>query len=127
MKGITVKNSETNSEERVVKTQCYSCRGGCGVFLHIKDDKIVRVEGDPEHPVSKGTLCPKGLAVKQLTHHPDKLRHPLRRIGARGEGKWEQITWEQAYDEIAKKFLEIREKYGAEALWSGIGTGRNHN
>lgn len=113
--------------ERIVKTFCFSCRGGCGVYLHIKDNKIVKVEGDPDHPVSKGTLCPKGLAVAQLTHHPDKLRHPLKRIGKRGEGKWEQITWDQAYDEIAAKFLEIREKYGAEALWSGIGTGRVHN
>jgi len=127
MKGITVKNSETNSEESVVKTQCYSCRGGCGVFLHIKDNKIVRVEGDPDHPTSKGTLCPKGLAVKQLVHHPDRLKYPLRRVGKRGEGKWERISWDQAYNEIVEKFQEIKKKYGAEAITGGIGTGRNHN
>jgi anaerobic selenocysteine-containing dehydrogenase len=122
-----MQESDANSKEKIVKTFCFSCRGGCGVQLHIKNNEIVRVEGDPDHPVSKGTLCPRGLAVKQLTHHPDKLRHPLRRIGKRGEGKWEQITWDQAFDEIATKFQEIKDKYGAEAIVSGIGTGRIHN
>jgi anaerobic selenocysteine-containing dehydrogenase len=122
-----MKGSTINSEEKIVKTFCFSCRGGCGVFLHIKNNEIIKVEGDPDHPVSKGTLCPKGLAVKQLTHHPDRLKYPLKRIGKRGEGKWERISWDQAFDEIATKLQEIKDKYGAEAISSGIGTGRNHN
>ena len=122
MKGATV-----NSEEKIVRTFCFSCRGGCGVQLHVKDNQIVKVEGDPDHPTSKGTLCPKGLAVKQLTHHPDRLKYPLRRAGKRGEGKWERISWDEAYDEIATKLLDIKEKYGAEAIVQGIGTGRIHN
>jgi len=122
-----MKGTPKNSKEKIVKTFCFSCRGGCGVFLHIKDNEIIKVEGDPEHPVSKGTLCPKGLAIKQLVHHPDRLKYPLRRVGKRGEGKWEQISWDEAYDEIATRLLEIKEKYGAEAITGGIGTGRNHN
>jgi anaerobic selenocysteine-containing dehydrogenase len=122
-----MKETPVDQEEKIVKTFCFSCRGGCGVQLHIKNNEIIRVEGDPDHPVSKGTLCPKGLAVKQLTHHPDKLKYPLKRIGKRGEGKWERITWDQAFNEIATRFLEIKNKYGAEAIVSGIGTGRIHN
>ncbi|HJX13964.1 MAG TPA: molybdopterin-dependent oxidoreductase [Dehalococcoidales bacterium] len=122
-----MKGATKNSEEKIVKTICFSCRGGCGVFLHVKNNEIIRVEGDPEHPGSKGTLCPKGLAVKQLVHHPDRLKYPLRRVGKRGEGKWERISWDQAFDEIAARLQDIKEKYGAEAIVQGIGTGRNHN
>jgi anaerobic selenocysteine-containing dehydrogenase len=122
-----MKEAAINSEEKIVKTFCFSCRGGCGVQLHVKNNEIIRVEGDPDHPVSKGTLCPKGLAIKQLVHHPDRLKYPLRRVGKRGEGKWEQISWDEAFDEIATKLLAIKAQYGAEAIVAGIGTGRNHN
>lgn len=122
-----MEGATNNAEEKIVRTFCFSCRGGCGVQLHVKNNEIIRVEGDPDHPVSKGTLCPKGLAVKQLVHHPDRVKYPLRRLGKRGEGKWEQISWDEAFDEIATKLLKIKEEYGAEAIVSGIGTGRNHN
>ena len=93
-----MKGATNNSEEKIVRTFCFSCRGGCGVQLHVKNNEIIKVEGDPDHPVSKGTLCPKGLAIKQLVHHPDRLKYPLRRVGKRGEGKWEQISWDEAFD-----------------------------
>jgi anaerobic selenocysteine-containing dehydrogenase len=80
------------STEKIVKTVCSICYGGCGVLAHVKDGKVVRIEGDSDHPNNKGELCPKGLAGIELLYHPDRLNYPLKRAGARGEGKWERIT-----------------------------------
>lgn len=80
--------------------------GGCGLRVHVEDGKIVKVEGDPESPLNRGTICAKGVAQVERLNHPDRLRHPLQRVGERGEGKWERISWEQAYSTIAGKIRE---------------------
>jgi anaerobic selenocysteine-containing dehydrogenase len=90
----------------------------------VKDGKVVRVEGDPSSPLTKGTLCCKGLASKEMLYHPDRLLYPLRRRGERGEGKWERISWGEALDTIAKRFREIEEKYGEDSIVLATGTSR---
>jgi anaerobic selenocysteine-containing dehydrogenase len=80
--------------------------GGCGLLVHVEDGKIVKVEGDPDSPLNKGTLCAKGIAQVERLNHPERLRHPMKRAGARGEGKWERIPWEQALSTIAQKIQE---------------------
>jgi len=84
------------------------CHEGCGVLLYVKNGKLVKVEGDPEFPSNQGRLCPRCLALTQVVYHPDRLKYPLKRAGVRGEGKWQRITWEEAYDTIASKFNEIK-------------------
>lgn len=101
------------------------CHGGCGVIAHVKDGKLVKLEGDPEHPWSQGRLCARALAMIQYVHHPDRLRKPLRRAGERGEGKWEEISWEEAYDLIEARMKAIRDEHGAESFLFTIGTGRD--
>lgn len=101
------------------------CHSNCGVLLYVKDGRLEKVEGDRENPFNQGRLCPRCLAVKEMLYHPDRLRYPLKRVGARGENKWERITWDEAYDIIERKFKEIIAKDGPEAIMVSAGTGRD--
>lgn len=114
------------SDERVVRSHCRICHGGCGVLVHVKDGRVIRIEGDPESPISRGTLCHKGIASIQLAYHPDRLLYPLKRKGAKGEGKWERISWDEAYDLLISKMNEYKQKYGTESIVLGYGTGRDN-
>jgi len=103
------------TDERVVKTSC-QCHSECGVLVHVKDGKVVKIEGDPDHPLSEGMICPRGSAFTQLLYHPGRLKYPLKRAGARGEGKWKRISWDEALDMIATKFKEIIQADGPQAI-----------
>ena len=101
------------------------CHEGCGVLLYVKDGKLMKVEGDPDFPFNQGRLCPRCLALPQVVYNPNRLKYPMERVGERGEGRWKRITWEEAYDIIAKKFNEIKQKYGPESVIFCRGTGRD--
>jgi anaerobic selenocysteine-containing dehydrogenase len=109
--------------ERIVRTVCQGCHCECGVLAKVKDGTVVEVNGDPEHPMNKGFVCVKGRAQPEVTHHPDRLKYPLRRVGGRGEGKWERVSWDEALHAIATKLTEIKEKYGSESIAAIHGTG----
>lgn len=113
--------------KKIFKSTCRMDHGGCGVLVHVEDGKVVKIEGNPEHPISKGTLCVKGRAAIDHLYHPDRLNYPLQRAGERGEGKWQRISWDEALDTIVGKFKQVKEKYGAEAIALGRGTERNNN
>lgn len=115
-----------NDVTTVLKSVCRSCHGGCGVLLHVRDDRLVKIEGDRESPLNHGRLCPIGTVTLDLVYHPDRLKYPMRRVGARGSGKWERISWDRALDEISERLLSIREEFGPEAIAMGTGTGRHH-
>ena len=117
------------SGEKMVRSTLWSAgcgsHGGCGCEIYVKDGKVTCVEGDPNHPFNQGRLCAKGLAIPQYMYHPDRVTHPLKRVGERGEGKWERITWDEAFGTIEKKLKDIRENYGAESVIFCQGTGRD--
>ncbi len=102
--------------ERIVHSACRFCRAECGLLVRVRDDRIVRVDGDPDHPTSRGGLCVKAQAVSELVEDPDRLRTPLKRVGERGSGQWKPISWDEALDEIASRLSAVKERYGAEAL-----------
>ena len=110
----------------VFKSVCRSCHGGCGVLLHVENGRLVKVEGDRESPLNHGRLCPIGTVTIDLVYHPDRLKYPMRRIGPRGAGSWDRISWDTALDEIATRLLAIRREHGPEAIALGTGTGRHH-
>ena len=118
-----------NQGSHIVKTTTWSpgpgCHGGCGVIAHIKDGKLVKIEGDPDHPMNQGRLCARALAMTQYVDHPDRLRYPVKRTGKRGEGKWLRITWAEAFDLIEEKMNTIREEHGPESMVFNVGTGRD--
>ncbi|MFC2038816.1 molybdopterin-dependent oxidoreductase [Chloroflexota bacterium] len=113
----------------IVRTTTWSagpgCHGGCGVLAHIEDGKLVKIEGDPEHPWNQGRLCSRCLAMTQYVNHPDRLKSPLKRVGERGEGKWQEISWDEAFDLIEEKMGKIRDDYGPESFIFSMGTGRD--
>ena len=108
------------SEENFVYTACpgWGDHEYCAIKTIVKDGKIMRTE-KPEYtgPEAKeGYICQKGITSGRHPYLPGRLLHPLKRVGERGEGKWEEISWEQAMDEIGAKLVEIRDKYGPESL-----------
>lgn len=121
---------KNNTEaDKIVRTVTWSagpgCHGGCGVFMHVKDGKLIKMEGNPDHPYNNGRLCPRALTIKEFIYHPDRLRTPLKRTGKRGENKWEKISWEEAYDLVEHRMGQIRDDHGAESMVFIQGTGRN--
>jgi len=114
------------SELKKIRTICRSCHGGCGVIAHVKDGRVVKVEGDPESPISRGTLCSKGLAITQLAYHPDRIIHPMKKVGDKLSGNWERITWDEALDTICNRFKELIQDHGPESIVVGQGTGRDY-
>ncbi len=110
--------------ERIVKSACRMCHGICGVLVHIRDGRVVKVTGDRDCPTSNGYICAKGRASVELLYHPDRLQFPLKRIGARGENKWQRISWNEALDIVAGKLLKFKEELGPQAIGMAQGTGR---
>ena len=98
---------------------------GCGMYLTVKDGKVVDVEGDEDHPITQGRLCVRCLTLPEYVNHPDRIVYPMKRAHEdRGKDKWERITWDEAYDIIEKNVKEIKAKYGARSIVLHGGTGR---
>jgi anaerobic selenocysteine-containing dehydrogenase len=106
------------STEKLVPTFCAMCgpSPGCGIYAIVRDGRFVGVKGMKESPLNRGRLCPKAHASAQWVYSPDRLKTPLRRIGAKGEGRFEPITWDQALDIIADKLKEQKARFGPESL-----------
>ena len=115
-------------EYTVTRTNMWTapgCHNGCSVLYYTKDGKVEKIEGDPLSPYNQGRLCMRCLDVVETFYHPDRLKYPLKRVGERGENKWERITWDEAYDDIVEHVKAIWEEYGPESIVSMQGTGRN--
>lgn len=110
----------------VYRSICRMCHGQCGTLVHLQHGRVVRVEGDPDFPTNKGGMCAKGHTAVSMLYHKDRLNYPLKRVGDRGEGKWQRISWDEAFDLITSKINEIKEKYGAEAIAFSRGTNTNN-
>jgi thiosulfate reductase/polysulfide reductase chain A len=99
-----------------IATNCEMCFWRCGVRAEVAQGKVLKLEGNPNHPLTRGRLCARGNAGTQLLYDPDRLKYPLLRVGQRGEGKFERITWDQALDLFAGRLLELKKKYGPESV-----------
>ena len=103
------------------------CHNQCGILVYSKDNTIIKVEGDPEIPFNEGRLCVRCLSLPKVVHSPYRLTHPLKRVGQRGEGKWQPISWNEDYDLIEDNTRRIQAEFGPEAITVLTGTGRNIN
>jgi anaerobic selenocysteine-containing dehydrogenase len=101
-----------------VPTTCAMCgpNAGCGIWAIVENGRLVRIEGMKESPLNRGTNCPRAHASAQWVYSKERLKYPLKRIGARGEGKFEKITLDEGLDIIADKLMEQKDKYGPESL-----------
>ena len=112
---------------QIRRSYCGLCHPRCGLLLEIENGKIVKVKGDPDHPVTRGRLCQRGSLMVDHVYHPDRINYPLKRKGDRGAGQWQRLTWNQALDEVADKLGDLREQYGAETLAFTHGTKRTYH
>ncbi|MFO7997218.1 MAG: molybdopterin-dependent oxidoreductase [Dehalococcoidia bacterium] len=110
--------------EEIIKTNCRGCHGGCGVLVHVRDGTIVKLEGNPDFPTNHGYMCSKGLAFQQLVYHPDRVKYPLKRAGKKGEGKWQRISWDEAFETIINKLKQVIKENGPESIVLAQGTSR---
>jgi formate dehydrogenase major subunit len=98
----------TATADRVVQSVCPYCAVGCGQKVYVKDEKVVQIEGDPDSPVSRGRLCPKGSASEQLVNNPGRQRQALHRRP--GGTDWEPIELSTAVEMVAQRFVESRRR-----------------
>jgi anaerobic selenocysteine-containing dehydrogenase len=115
---------ESTSVETVYRS-CPICEASCGLKLEVdrSDKKVLSIRGDEADPRSHGYVCPKSQAMKAVYEDPDRIRHPLRRT----ENGFEEISWEEALDEVGKRLKDIREAHGPNAIGSYIGNPTGHN
>src|SRR5439155_1481096 len=104
---------------------CSLCEATCGLKFEVEDNRIVSVRGDDDDVFSRGYVCPKGIAIADVHHDPDRLRRPVRRNAA---GDFEEISWDEALDLVAGRLGEIRAQHGSNAIgfYWGNPTGNNH-
>ena len=100
------------------------CSGTCGILVIRKGQTITRVTGDPDCQFNRGYICPKGRALPELLYHPDRLKEPLKRIGRKGEDKWQPISKDEALDTIAAKLEKSIEEFGPESIMLFVGAYR---
>ncbi|MER3419725.1 MAG: molybdopterin oxidoreductase, partial [Chloroflexota bacterium] len=97
----------------VVRTVCpHDCPDQCSILATVEDGRLVRVQGDPDHPVTRGFLCGKVNHYPERVHSPERLLTPLRRTGPKGAGQFRLITWEAALDEIVTRWQAIIARHG---------------
>jgi anaerobic selenocysteine-containing dehydrogenase len=84
------------------------CPAGCGIIVRTREHKANKIEGNPLHPVNRGALCARGQAGLEVLYNPDRIKGPMKRVGERGEGKWEEISWDEAIKTLADKLREIK-------------------
>lgn len=97
-------------EERLVKSTCLQCEGGCGIIVRVVEGRAVRIKGNPDYPTNQGGLCPKGLNGLQVLYDPDRIEGPLRRVGERGAGQWQRVSWDEAIAAVASQLRGLRER-----------------
>ena len=117
-----------SSGEKLVMSSCtVNCGSRCPLVLAVKDGTITRVDpettGDDEIGSQQIRACVRGRSIRQRIYSPERLKKPLKRVGKRGEDKWEEISWDEAMDTIAKKLKELIAKHGNESIFLNYGTG----
>jgi anaerobic selenocysteine-containing dehydrogenase/Fe-S-cluster-containing dehydrogenase component len=115
-------DAEARTPERELPGACNICFNGCPVKYRLRGNDVVGVLGNDEDPVFGGRICPKSQMTLQMYGNDERLTQPLRRIGPRGSGQFEPVSWESALDEIAERLARVAERHGPEALGIYLGT-----
>ncbi len=100
----------------IITTMCEMCVWRCGVLAKVQGGRVVKLEGNPAHPHSRGRLCARGQSGLMTTYDPDRVLTPLVRVGPRGSGLFRKVSWDDALDLVAEKMLDIKSKYGPQAM-----------
>jgi len=112
-----------SDQERVHYRTCHLCEAICGVEIRARGDQVVSIRGDDQDPFSRGHICPKAVALKDVHEDPDRLRHPVRRT----DTGWQRISWDEALDEAAMRLVEIQARHGRDAVATYFGNPQVHS
>lgn len=116
--------SSASDDVQIIPSACRQCYGRCALFGHVKDGRLVKIEGNTDL-FSEGTLCSRAFAIPQELYNPLRVRYPQKRVGDKGSGQWKRITWEEAYEEARDRFTAIGEEHGWHTIAHQYGTGRD--
>lgn len=116
--------ADPSGGERLVRTFCRpNCFGGCPIYAHVRDGKVVKTSFAPLPDPQYNRICLRGLTHPQQMYSDRRIQHPLKRVGERGSGQWEQISWDEAIATVVEKFQDVRETHGSRAIAYTEGTG----
>lgn len=108
-------------ETKTVASTCWECSTHCGAHMTTENGKVTKIVPNANHPASLGAFCVKGFrGLPELTYHPDRVLHPMRRTAERGDGQWQRISWDDALDEMCDRFIETQEKHGPLSLCGAV-------
>lgn len=120
--------SQSSGERTTHYRACHLCEAICGLVIETEGGSVVSIRGDKRDPLSRGHICPKAVALKDLHEDPDRLRRPVKRVtNAGGETRWEEISWNEALDTVARKLVDAREQYGVHSIGAYFGNPSVHN
>src|SRR5689334_8184547 len=101
-------DSSPTPARRIVRAACpHDCPDTCAMLVTVENGRAIEIRGAPDHPTTAGTLCTKVARYLDRTYSPDRVRFPMRRVGAKGEGRFKRISWDEALEEIVERFREI--------------------
>lgn len=115
------------TQERKTLGVCNLCEAICGLELTIESGRVTGVRGNPDDPLSRGHICPKGVAIGDIHADPDRLRHPVRRVGTGADARWEEISWNEAFDLVAAGISSAINQHGQDALAIYLGNPNVHS
>jgi len=114
-------NQDQSNVNIIRATSAFDCGGRCPLKLYVKDNRIIRIEGDDAPEPEQLRTCLRCRAYRQYVHHPERLMYPQKRIGARGEGKFKRISWDEALDTLAGELIRVKETYGNQGIFLATG------
>lgn len=103
-------------EEKAVPTACVMCPSECGLKVNLSDGVVSTIYGNPHVPFNDGVVCAKGASGAQMVYSPYRIKYPMLRVGERGEGKFKRISWDEAFDLMGKRLVDIKKQYGPESV-----------
>tara|TARA_R110002110_G_scaffold415860_1_gene658731 strand:+ start:51300 stop:53441 length:2142 start_codon:yes stop_codon:yes gene_type:complete len=120
--------SEATNGQQIHRRACHLCEAICGLVIETKGSEIISIKGDKDDPLSRGHICPKAVALRDIHEDPDRLRKPVKRvIGPDAEVQWQEISWDEALDETARQLVAIRQRHGVDAVGVYLGNPTVHN
>ncbi|MGH3362979.1 MAG: molybdopterin-dependent oxidoreductase, partial [Nocardioides sp.] len=117
----------TSTEPRTVTGVCNLCEAICGLQLTVEGDRVTSVRGNPDDPLSRGYICPKGVSIGDVREDPDRLRRPVRRLGSGPDAEWVEIDWDEAFDLVADGLAGTINRLGPDAVGIYLGNPNVHS
>ncbi len=111
------------AESKTHYRTCNICEAMCGIEVHYRDTEVLSIRADDNDPFSRGHICPKAVALQDFYHDPDRLTHPLKRVG----DQWLEIGWEEALAEVAENLRRVQDEHGSDAVGVYLGNPNAHN